>query len=163
MPKKSLKGSMQSHNLQCERPPKFSKTKKKGNMHVSTMHWLTTKPQSLYIYMKCGSACAMAALPRRFGAAPAVGAATNASEATFRSAKLPENKIMMPSLWISQKLQSEKKCCWVKVISSMFSPIQVFRGFTIILQIHFSNKFVTFFKSIIDMQIKWCTCQKHAL
>ena len=28
MPKKSLKGSMQSHNLQCERPPKFSKTKK---------------------------------------------------------------------------------------------------------------------------------------
>lgn len=77
-----------------------------ANMHVSTMHWFTATPQCYnvrsnlgFIHNKkmshgchgChGYAWAMAALPRRLGAAPAVGAATKASEATFRSAKLPE-------------------------------------------------------------------------
>lgn len=101
------------------------------------MHWLTSTPHSIQLW-----ACAMAALPRRLGAAPA-GAATNASEATFRSAKLPENKICRPLDF--PKNANWTQICWVNVTSSIFSPIQVFRDSTIIPQNSFLKHILSHF------------------
>jgi hypothetical protein len=102
----------------------------------------------------------MAALPRRLGAAPA-GAATNASEATFRSAKLPENKIC-------RHFGFPKNCKLNSNVLGERDFIIFFTNSSVPGFHHHSTKFisethiVTFFNSTIDMQIKWCTCQRHA-
>ena len=132
-------------------------------IHNALAHKYTTLDPTLdfiiFIHKKkpFGYACAMAALPRRLGAAPA-GAATNASEATFRSAKLPENKIC-------RHFGFPKNC---KLNSNMLGErdfINFFTNSSVPGFHHHSTKFisethtVTFCNSTIDMQIKCCTCQ----